>query len=118
MIRDENMVYWLAEQVPRVHHLLKLARDCGMALAVEQEEFPRGVTAYNLKGRYPDCKQIFAKKTTHDFTANRIEQIREVEQWLKSQISGGFSNSALNQGKSPRETKFSTTNHPEWRNFV
>ena len=75
-------------QVPRIHHLLKIARDCGLYLIDEQEDFLLEVTAYNLKGRYPDYKQSFARKATRDFTATRIEQIKEMQQWLKAQVAG------------------------------
>lgn len=75
-------------QVPRSHHLLKIARDCDLALTDEQDDFLLEVTTYNLKGRYPDYKQSFAHKATRDFTATRIEKIKEVQQWLKAQSVG------------------------------
>jgi len=74
-------------QVPRVHHLLKIARDCGLELAVEQEDFLLEVTTYNLKGRYPDYKQSFSRKATREFTSDRIEKIREIQQWLKGKLA-------------------------------
>jgi len=74
-------------QVSRVHHLLKIARDCGLSLTSDQEDFLLEVTTYNLKGRYPDYKQSFSRKATREFTANRIEQIKETQQWLKEQVA-------------------------------
>jgi HEPN domain-containing protein len=74
-------------QVPRIHHLLKLARDCGLQLTNEQEDFLLEVTAYNLKGRYPDYKQSFQRKATMEFTSERIARIKEMRQWLREQVT-------------------------------
>lgn len=74
-------------QVPRVHHLLKIARDCRLQLTGDQEDFLLEATTYNLKGRYPDYKQSFSRKATGEFTANRIEKIKETQQWLKEQVA-------------------------------
>lgn len=74
-------------QVPRIHHLLKIARDCGLQVTSDQEDFLLEVTTYNLKGRYPDYKQSFARKATREFTANRIKQIKEMQQWLKEKVA-------------------------------
>ncbi len=74
-------------EVPRSHHLLKLARDCKLPLTEGQEDFLLEATTYNLKGRYPDYKQSFARKATRDFTTTRIEHIKETQQWLKQQVA-------------------------------
>ncbi|WP_028324870.1 HEPN domain-containing protein [Desulfatirhabdium butyrativorans] len=74
-------------QVPRVHHLLKIARDCGIMLTGEQEDFLLEVTAYNTKARYPDYKQSFARKATRDYTSSKLERIKEMQLWIKSHVS-------------------------------
>lgn len=74
-------------QPPRVHHLLKIARDSQLPLTEKQEQFLLEVTTYNLKGRYPDYKQVFSRKATREFTVNRVEQIKEMQLWLKKQIT-------------------------------
>jgi len=74
-------------EVPRIHHLLKIARDCNLPLTGDQEDFLLEATTYNLKGRYPDYKQSFARKATRDFTATRIEQVKETQQWLKEKVA-------------------------------
>jgi HEPN domain-containing protein len=73
--------------VPRSHHLLKIARECSLQLTGDQEEFLLEATTYNLKGRYPDYQQSFSRKATRDFTENRIGQIRETQLWLKQQVA-------------------------------
>lgn len=74
-------------EVPRIHHLLKIARDCNLLLTPKHEDFLLEVTTYNLKGRYPDYKQAFSRKATPEFCVNRIEQIKEQQQWLKEQLA-------------------------------
>jgi HEPN domain-containing protein len=71
-------------QAPRTHNLVKLARNSGLKLTDEQEDFLFEVTTYNLKGRYPDYKQSFYKKATGEFTSKRIRLIEEMREWLKN----------------------------------
>lgn len=72
--------------VPRIHHLLKIAKDAGLQLSVHQENFLLEVTTYNIKARYPDYKQRFARKATREFTQAKMKQIKEIRQWLKQQL--------------------------------
>ncbi|MFO8086167.1 MAG: HEPN domain-containing protein [Desulfobacterales bacterium] len=73
-------------QAPRTHNLVKIARDSGLKLTEEQEDFLFEVTTYNLKGRYPDYKQSFYKKATTEFTSNRIKKIEDMREWLKNSL--------------------------------
>jgi len=73
-------------QVPRIHNLLKIARDSGLQLTVDQENFLLEVTTFNLKGRYPDYKRSFYKKATTEFTSDCIKQIEEMRKWLKEYL--------------------------------
>lgn len=74
-------------QVPRIHNLVKIARDSGLRLTDDQENFLLEVTTYNLKGRYPDYKQSFYRKATGEFTLDRIERIEGMKKWLKEQLT-------------------------------
>ncbi|MFH0726973.1 MAG: HEPN domain-containing protein [Pseudomonadota bacterium] len=74
-------------QVPRIHNLLKIARDCDLKLSNEKEDFLLEVTAFNIKGRYPDYKQRFHRKATVEFTSERIERIKEIREWLKEKLT-------------------------------
>lgn len=73
--------------IPRSHHLLKIARECNLQLTDIQEDFLLEVTTYNLKGRYPDYKQSFSRKATREFTTVRIGKIRDTQLWLKQQVT-------------------------------
>ena len=73
-------------EVPRIHHLLKIARDAGLEMTVDQENFLLEVTTYNIKGRYPDYKKQFARKANRDFTHQKVGQIKEMRRWLKNKL--------------------------------
>jgi len=73
-------------KVPHIQNLLKIARDAGLRLTDAQEDFLLEVTAYNIKGRYPDYKRSFYIKATMEFTLDRIEKIEEMRKWLKTHL--------------------------------
>lgn len=74
-------------EVPHIHNLVKIARDSGLKLTEDQENFLLEVTAYNIKARYPDYKRSFYSKATMEFTTVRIEKIEEMRKWLKEHLS-------------------------------
>ena len=77
----------IGPDVPFVHNLLKIARDAKISMNDEQEEFLLEVTAYNIRGRYPDYKKEFQRTATKEYTGNKIAQIREARTWLISCIN-------------------------------
>lgn len=79
-------VQQVGETVPFVHNLLKLARESGLDLTDAQEEFLLEVTAYNIKGRYPDYKKEFQRIATAAYTVEKINSIKEFAQWLLQKI--------------------------------
>jgi hypothetical protein len=44
------------------------------------------VTAFNIEARYPDFKRSFRQRCTPEYTAKQMAMIKELLQWLKSQI--------------------------------
>lgn len=72
---------------PRIHNLLKLAKDAGLELTKEQMLFLDEVTMYNLRARYPDYKDRFFQMATKTYTEDSINKIKEFRQWLLQQIS-------------------------------
>ena len=44
------------------------------------------ITAYNIETRYPDLKLAFRKKCAHEFTIKEMNTIKEIFQWIKSQL--------------------------------
>jgi len=73
-------------EAPRSHHLLKLARDCGMQPTPRQEEALLEITTFNLRGRYPDFKLSFHRKATRTFTQKHLDTIVELKQWIMSEL--------------------------------
>lgn len=79
-------VQQVSESVPLIHNLLKLARESGLELTDTQEEFLLEVTAYNIKGRYPDYKKEFQQIATAAYTKERLKDVKEFAQWLLQKI--------------------------------
>ena len=72
------------EDIEAVIHEVKVNTESADAL---RKAIPHSkADAINLKGRYPDYKQSFYKKATAEFTSNRIRQIEEMREWLKSRL--------------------------------
>ncbi len=72
---------------PRIHNLLKIAKDAGLESTKEQMLFLDEVTMYNLRARYPDYKDRFFQMASKAYTENSIKRIKEFRQWLLQQIS-------------------------------
>ena len=76
----------VGERVPRIHDLTKIAELGGATLSEEQKDFLDEVSTFNIKARYPDYKQRFARKATRSFSEVFIHKIKEFRTWLKDQI--------------------------------
>lgn len=74
---------------PRTHNLLILAKETKLKLNDEQKLFLADVNTYNLEVRYPESKTAFYKLCTKSFTEERFNKIKEMKEWLTSQISSG-----------------------------
>lgn len=72
---------------PRIHNLLKIAEDAGLKLTEEQKMFLDEVTTYNIRVRYQDFKDRFAKLATKEYTEESIKKIKEFRRWLLQQIN-------------------------------
>ena len=68
--------------IPKIHHLLKLAEDAKLELTEDEESFLLEVTTFNMAARYPDFKNRFYKKATRSFAEKFINSIREFRIWL------------------------------------
>jgi len=74
------------QHAPLVHNLLRLARAAGLSVDEETVEKLTTVTAFNLEARYPDFKRSFRQTCTPEYTARQMDVIRELMQWLRSQL--------------------------------
>ena len=75
------------EQPPFTHRLTYLAEKIGLKLSEKQLETLEIISDFNLEARYPDEQFHFYRKCTRDFTQDRLNDIREIREWLLEQIS-------------------------------
>lgn len=73
-------------EVPRTHDLHKLAVLAGLDLTDNRKDALQYITLFNIETRYEDFKRDFYRKCTKEFTAENIEKIKELREWLKQKI--------------------------------
>jgi len=71
---------------PKIHNLLKLADNTKLNLSKEQRRLLGRVNDFNMEVRYPEHKFSFYKLCTKDFAEEYFFKIKELYQWLLSQI--------------------------------
>jgi HEPN domain-containing protein len=71
---------------PRTHDLVKLAKSTSLHLNDTQLVLLSEVSDFNMEGRYPDEKNMFARKCNRDFVMDYLVRIKEMQAWLKKQI--------------------------------
>ena len=71
---------------PKTHNLVKLAENTNIVLTAEQKFFLDEVNDFNLEVRYPEYMRKFYKKCTKDFAESYFIRIKEMFQWIKSQL--------------------------------
>ncbi len=74
------------QHAPPLHNLLRLARSAGLEVDQETVDKLVTVTAFNIEARYPDFKRSFRQRCTAEYTAEQMAMIRELMEWLKSQL--------------------------------
>ena len=74
------------ESPPRIHNLVRLAEHTRLSLTEAQRQFLADVNDFNIETRYPDIKQKFYRICTREFTEEQFSKIKEMYQWLLSQM--------------------------------
>lgn len=74
------------EHAPPIHNLLRLARGAGLELDETRTDALVTITAFNIEARYPDMKRAFRQKCTPEYTGHQMIRIKELFEWLRSQI--------------------------------
>lgn len=74
---------------PKIHDLVRLAESAKLEISQEQKKFLFLVNTFHLEARYPDYKLKMHKLCTRSFTEKQLHEIREMYQWLKSQLPSG-----------------------------
>jgi HEPN domain-containing protein len=71
---------------PFSHNLVYLSEKAGLELNDENLELLEEVSDFNLEARYPDDKFSFYKKSTMEFTENKLKQIERLKKWLLQKL--------------------------------
>jgi len=74
------------ESPPWIHNLLSLSENTNLSLSDEQKQLLAKINNFNVEARYPDQKYSFYKVCTQEFTKEYFSKIKELYQWLLSQI--------------------------------
>lgn len=74
------------ENPPYIHNLVRLAENTNLSLSEEQLIFLADVNDFNIETRYPDIKFSFYQTCTKKFTEKQFLRIKEMYQWLSSQM--------------------------------
>ena len=74
------------EYAPFTHNLYRLAELSGLDLTEEQVDSLYRITTFNLNARYDDYKKEFYLMCTPEFTAEWINKIKSLRQWIKQML--------------------------------
>lgn len=74
------------ESPPWIHDLVRLAEHTQLSLTEAQRQFLADINDFNIEARYPDIKQRFYQLCTKEFTQEQFSKIKEMRQWLLSQM--------------------------------
>jgi HEPN domain-containing protein len=71
---------------PKIHNLTRLVELSNLSPEIEIERFLVLANKFHIEGRYPEFKTEFYKTCTREYAEVNFIKIKEVYQWLKSQI--------------------------------
>lgn len=74
------------ESPPWIHNLIRLAEKTTLTLFDEQKQLLGEINRFNIEVRYPDYKHTFYKLCTKEFTEEYFTKIKDMYQWLLSQM--------------------------------
>jgi nucleoid-associated protein YejK len=68
----------------------QISEKVGLELNNENLELLEEVSDFNLEARYPDDKFSFYKKSTMEFTKNKLKQIEGLKKWLLQKLQSSI----------------------------
>jgi HEPN domain-containing protein len=71
---------------PKLHNLVRLAEESHVKIDDNKKVILDKINDFNIEVRYPEYKNEFYKTCTKEFAEENIKEIKELYQWLKSQI--------------------------------
>jgi len=70
---------------PKIHNLILLSQKANLEVPTEIREKIQVINTFNISARYDDYKKSFDAKCTNNYTKEQVENIEEVQEWLKRQ---------------------------------
>ncbi len=86
MIEKLLKAYFVKEKSdypPYIHNLFRLAEKSQLKLSDDNKEKLITITAFNINARYDDYRMSFKQLCTPDFTAEWINNLKELRIWIK-----------------------------------
>jgi len=71
---------------PKVHNLVRLAELSLIDIDDERKVLLDKINDFNVEARYPEYKNELYKTCTKEFAEENRNHIKELYQWLKSQL--------------------------------
>lgn len=75
-----------SDHAPFTHDLRRLAKLSQITFKDHHITWLDTITTFNLNARYDSYKQAFYKKCTPEYTAQWIENIKELREWIKDRL--------------------------------
>ena len=71
---------------PKLYNLVRLSEESHLKIDNNKKIILDKINDFNIEVRYPDYKNEFYKTCTKEFAEENLKEIKELYQWLKSQI--------------------------------
>lgn len=71
---------------PKIHNLNIIAEKCGLKLDERTTKIFFTCNSFNISARYEDYKNEFYERCTKEYTEEQIKNIKEVREWLRTQL--------------------------------
>ena len=75
-----------SRHVPFTHNLYRIAELSNLEISDEQADLLDKITTFNINARYDDYKREFYSLCTKEFTEEWIENIKKIQQWIKTML--------------------------------
>jgi len=72
------------KHAPYTHSLEKLARKSKIDTPKQTQIKLREFMEFHFEARYPDEQKVFYKKCSRSYTKEKLQEIKEIFEWLKS----------------------------------
>jgi HEPN domain-containing protein len=72
------------KHAPYTHSLEKLARKSKIDAPTQTQIKLREFMEFHFEARYPDEQKAFYKKCSRSYTKEKLQEIKEIFEWLKS----------------------------------